>query len=321
MSEKYIGTYIEKHPEVRKKVVLATKVVGFQRSSRVPLFRTDPSTPGEDRLPTTRLDRESIITACDASLRRLQTNYIDLYQIHWPDRYIPCFGSRGYDTKHERENTVPIRETLEAINELLCRGKIKAYGLSNESCFGVCEYVRIADEMGMQRPVTIQNPFCLLDRQFEIELAEACSPSNFNISLLPWSVLAGGLLTGEYHTNEFDKNRCTESNSDELKEARFVKFPKFQQRFTTDATMQATEEYLKISNKHDMLLATMALAFCKSRWYIGSTIVGARNLVELQEDIDAFKSDLTEDVLSEIDIVHNMNKDPIVRVQHVDNVP
>ena len=100
-----------------------------------------------------------------------------------------------------------------------------------------------------------------------------------------------------------------------------MKFPKFQQRFTTDATMQATQQYLRIANKYDMPLAIMALAFCKSRWYIGSTIIGARDLLELQQDINAFELDLTGPVLNDIDIVHNMNKDPIVKVQHVDNVP
>ena len=142
-----------------------------------------------------------------------------------------------------------------------------------------------------------------------------------NISLLPWSVLAGGLLSGKYHTDEFDNNRRCETESEDLKDCRFVKFPKFQQRFTTDATMQATQQYLRIENKYDMPLAIMALAFCKSRWYIGSTIIGARDLLELQQDINAFELYLTGPVLNDIDIVHNMNKDPIVKVQHVDNVP
>ena len=141
---------------------------------------TNGRNPAGPPFPDARLDRANIIAACDASLRRLQTDYIDPYQFHWPDRYIPLFGGREYKTERERD-AIPIRDTLLALKELLDAGKIRAYGLSNETTFGVCEFVRLADEIGMPRPATIQNSFCLLHRSFEGELAEACSPRNGNM--------------------------------------------------------------------------------------------------------------------------------------------
>ena len=154
--------------------------------------------------------------ACDASLRRLRTDYIDLYQLHWPDRYAPNFGQSVYDPKQERD-AVPIKETVAALGELIAAGKIRHYGLSNETTYGVCEFVRAADELGVPRPVSIQNSFCLLHRTFETELAEACAPSHYNIGLLPWTPLAGGALSGKY------------LHGKRPAEGRLVKYPNFMQ--------------------------------------------------------------------------------------------
>ena len=166
-TEKIIGKWIERNKELRKELIVATKVAGFIEASDIPKMRTEP--PGKEKM-STRLDRESILSACDASLRRLKTDYIDVYQLHWPDRYIPLFGSCEYDRRKERDGKfapVAFEETVLALKELLDAGKIKSYGLSNETSYGVCEFVRVADKLGVPRPVSIQNSFCLLHRSYE----------------------------------------------------------------------------------------------------------------------------------------------------------
>lgn len=307
-TEKYIGTYFQKNPDVRSKVILATKVAGFNKDSKTAAHRYSPP---KDPAPDGRHDRKSIHDAFNASLQRLQTDYIDLYQLHWPDRYVANFGSRAYNVDAERES-VHIRDILLALKELLDAGKIRSYGLSNESTFGVCEFCRLADEIGMPRPATIQNPFCLLNRSFEFELAEACSPRNYNVGLLPWSILAGGTLTGKYNGKEFggDGKKADES----LQKTRFVMFPSFQGRFLSKQALDATAKYMKIAKEHDMSCATLAQAFCKSRWYIPSSIIGATKLEHLKENIDAFEIDLSDEILQKIDHVHNEDKDPTLAV-------
>ena len=194
-TEEYIGTWLEKNPEWRSKIVLATKICGFMARSKVAAARTEPPT---DPRPDCRLDRESVRAACEASLRRLKTDYIDLYQLHWPDRYVPIFGGTVYDASKERDSPVPIEETAAALKELLDEGKIKAYGLSNETPYGLCKWCEVAAAMGLPPPATIQNAYSLLTRSFESGLAEACAPHHYNVGLLPWSVLCGGLLSGKY---------------------------------------------------------------------------------------------------------------------------
>merc|ERR1719409_1944145 len=177
-----------------------------------------------------RLDKASVHAACDASLRRLKTSYIDLYQVHWPDRYLPIgafTGSTEYVASKERSDSVPIKETVEALGELIAAGKIKNYGLSNESTFGVCEFVRAADELGVKRPVSIQNSFCLLHRQYDTEVAEACAKSNYDILLLPWTPLAGGALSGKY----LDGSRP--------EGARMTVFKHFHQRYLNENSVKA----------------------------------------------------------------------------------
>lgn len=302
-TEKHIGTYLAKNPDVRSRLIIATKIIGYTKSSKIAAYRSDPP---KKPYPDARLDAQSIHDACNASLKRLQTSYIDLYQIHWPDRNAPGAESRVFDNRSTVE-PIHFRETLLGIKQLLDAGKIRAYGLSNETSFGVCQIVRYADELGMPRPVTIQNSFCLIDRAFEFELAEVCSPRNFNIGLLPWSVLAGGTLTGKYNGrsrgidgSEPDKN---------IRNSRFVRFPKHQTRYTSPAALEAANRYTQIAKRHELSTATLALAFCKSRWYIPSCIIGATNLKQLKENIDAFSLDLNSEILDEIDEVHNLNKD------------
>jgi len=231
-SEKIIGNWFAKNPDWRQKVVVATKVAGYAKTSVLPGARTIPPGPADQMV---RLDYNSIKQACYASLRNLQTNYIDLYQIHWPDRYVPTFGSTVYNPTQERD-AIPISESLKALSELQSEGKIRYYGLSNETTLGVCEWCHTADMIKGPRPVTIQNSFSLVHRSFETELAEACAPRNFNIPLLPWSPLAGGMLTGKY----------IEGNPEN---ARFTNWEKFQTRYQNKYCRIATEKYKKLPTK------------------------------------------------------------------------
>ena len=303
-TEKFIGSWLAKNDaRTREDVFLATKIAGFGASSRIVGNRDGTETEN-----TGRLDAGSVKKACDASLMRLQTDYVDLYQVHWPDRYVPIgafYGSPAYDPALEREDSVPIRETVEALGELIAAGKIKHYGLSNESTFGVCEFVRAADELGVQRPLTIQNSFCLLHRSFETELAEACAESNYDIGLLPWTPLGGGALTGKY----LDGARPSE--------ARLVKYEKygFHQRYLNAPSVEATREYKKIADECGISLATLALAWCKTRSYVSSTIIGATTMEQLRENIDAFAPSLIlpDDALVAIDKVHEKCRDPSIQ--------
>lgn len=305
-SEEFIGTYLQKHPDIRSKLIIATKVHGFSPSAKTAAYRY---VPPKQEAPDARLDTQSIFDACEASLRRLQTDYIDLYQLHWPDRYVPLFGAREYNPQMERD-AVSFRETALALKQLLDSGKIRAWGLSNETTFGVCQFIQVADEIGMPRPATIQNAFCLLNRSFESELAEACAPRNFNIGLLPWSILGGGVLSGKYNGKDFSGDI---KNVDEsIRNSRYVLFPAFQSRFMKPQSLEATAKYMEIAKKHNMSVATLAQAFCKSRWFIPSSIIGATKLEHLKENIAAFEIDLSDDILAKIDAVHNENKDCIV---------
>ena len=306
-TEEIIGNWLAKNANEsvdRSDIVIATKIAGFGASERI----TSNRFSGGSSTVAGRLDRRSVVTACDASLRRLKTSHIDLYQIHWPDRYVPIgafYGSPAYDPEREREDSVPIRETVEALGDLLASGKIKHYGLSNESTFGVCEFVRAADELGIPRPVTIQNSFCLLHRSFETELAEACAPSNYNIGLLPWTPLGGGALSGKYL-----------DGSSNPADGRLIKYKKygFHQRYLNAPSREATAQYKRIADEEGVSLATLALAWCKSRWYVASTIIGATKMEQLIENIDALSpsTTLSDAALAAIDRVHERCRDPSV---------
>lgn len=308
-SESYIGNWLAQNKGIRDKVIVATKVLGRSPKSRVASFRYPENSIERKVHPDNILNRKNIHDACHASLRRLQTDYIDLYQIHWPDRYVPIFGTRVYDPSQERDS-VPIKETLLAIKELLDQGRIRAYGLSNETTYGVAEYVRAADELGMPRPASIQNQFCLLNRSFEADLAEACAPSHYNIGLLPYSILGGGALTGKYIGKLDDQGFVVDAS---MANTRMALFKQFMKRYRMKPVQAVIGKYKEIAEETDISLTTMAQAFCKTRYYITSSIIGATSIEQLRENIKAFECELSSEVLDRIEAVHQENKDIATR--------
>lgn len=247
-----------------------------------------------------RLDAKSVRTACEASLRRLQTDRIDLYQVHWPDRYVPIFGQTLYDHEKKRDDSVPIEETVAALRDLIEEGKVRYIGVSNETPLGMCQWVQACEKYGIRdKLATVQNSYSLLDRRFDGDMAEVCDA--YNIGLLPWSILAGGLLSGKYQ------------NNDSTAKSRYTLFPEMMSRWSpptaSQATLDAVSAYTKIAKEAGMTPAEMAVAFCRTRRFIadnGSTIVGATTMAQLKENLDPFgkTAELGEDVLGAINKVH-----------------
>jgi aryl-alcohol dehydrogenase-like predicted oxidoreductase len=278
-TEIYIGNWL-KHQQ-RDKLILATKIAGPSRGFG--WIRNGP-----------RVNREHIHAAIDASLRRLQTDYVDLYQIHWPDRYVPMFGSTSYDVAQEHEST-PIAEQLSALAELVKAGKIRHIGLSNETPWGVSEFVRLAQELGLPKIVSIQNAYHLLNRNFENGLAEVCHHSN--LGLLAYSPLAFGWLTGKYITDPNSHGRIT-------------LFPGFGQRYNKINVPTATKEYMRIAQEVGLPLTVIALAFARTRWFTSSVILGATTLEQLKENLDSADVQLSAEVIGKIEAIHRQYPNP-----------
>lgn len=216
-----------------------------------------------------------------------------------------------YDRSEERE-AVPIAETLAAVKELLAQGKIRHYGLSNETTFGVCEWCRAADAMGVQRPVSVQNQFSLLFRTFETELAEACAPRNLDIALLPWTPLGGGILTTAYLTAD---GGALMPRDEWPADARHRMYPKWMARMTVPKSLVAVGKYAAIAKANGVDLTYLSLAFCRSRPFAAAAIVGAQNVEQLEEDVAPFLEDaplLSQACLDAIDEVHLECMNPLV---------
>jgi len=312
-TEEIVGQYIEKiGGSQRDELVIATKVAGFFPSSPIAAARSYPDAP-LDPMPDCRLDGASVKDAVHASLRRLKTDRIDLMQIHWPDRYVPAFGMTTYHHANKRGDEVPIMETASALKDLIDEGKIRYIGLSNESTYGVCQWIRACEELGIaDKLASIQNSYSLLDRRFDSELAEACE--YHDIGLLPWSVLAGGLLSGKYNSRHVGKGVLpSDSNS------RFIRYPEYMQRWSpstaSQPTLDATEEYARIANEVGMTPSQLAIAFVRSREFVsrnGSTIVGATTMEQLEENLAPFgqEAELDDEILAKINEVHMKCRDP-----------
>mmetsp|Transcript_14776 Transcript_14776/g.33605 ORF Transcript_14776/g.33605 Transcript_14776/m.33605 type:complete len:392 (-) Transcript_14776:92-1267(-) len=320
-TETYIGNWIQSHPERRKDIFLATKVAGPRPGSWIEGARKrksleEPLEVGETSTGK-HLTKDNIMEACDASLRRLQTDYLDLYQIHWPERYIPLFGSSIFEPADKGHMLVPskkehatVEEQVQTMGELITQGKIKHWGLSNETSYGVCLFCQTADRLGVARPVSIQNDFSLLDRRFETELAETCY--HLNVSLLAYGPLCGGALSGKY-LQSYTGSGSAGAESRPANDSRHVKFPKFQSRYAGAASAVAAEKYAKVAASKGVSPTTLALAWCTTRFYIkdtGAVIIGATTMPQLKENMDALKASLDAETLSAIDKIHCENPNP-----------
>jgi aryl-alcohol dehydrogenase-like predicted oxidoreductase len=273
-TEQIVGNWLLR--QARDKVILATKASGPGR----PLnwIRGGPS----------GFDRANLRAAVEGSLKRLRTDYIDLYQLHWPARNQPMFGQWQYDPAQERAST-PIRETLEALAELVREGKIRYAGLSNEHPWGVMEFVRLSREHNLPRVASLQNAYHLMNRVFESGLAEVCHREK--VSLLPYSPLAFGTLSGKYLADPQTRGRVT-------------LFAGFGQRYAKPNVQPAVAAYAELARQNGLTPAQLALAFVYSRWFVASTIIGATTMAQLEENLGAVELKLSPDVLDTIDEVH-----------------
>jgi len=255
----------------RGDLVIASKVAGPGRRDWIRGGRTD-------------LTRDVIAEAVDTSLARLRIDWIDLYQIHWPQRNVPMFGSTEFDPSKELAGP-PIREQVEAMAALIEAGKIRHYGLSNETAWGLCEFRRVARELGVPGPVTLQNSYSLVSRSVDGDLAEALFRER--MSLLAYSPLAGGMLSGKYLNGATPRGR-------------FTLFDGLGIRFRKPIVHEAVGAYADLAKRHGLTLVELALGYVRSRWYLGAMIIGATTMAQLQEDLAAAQRELAPDVLADI---------------------
>lgn len=273
-TERFVGSWLARKP--REKVILATKVAGPSRN--LDWIRGGPPA----------LDRANIRAAVEGSLRRLRTEYIDLYQLHWPARNQPMFGQWQYDPSRERETT-PIREQLEALAELVEEGKVRRIGLSNEHPWGVMEFVRLAEAHGLPRVVSTQNAYSLINRVFEYGLQEVCHRER--VGLLAYSPLAFGHLSGKYLADPAASGRIT-------------LFENFGQRYAKPGVVPASEAYRALACSRGMTLTELALGFVYSRSFALSTIIGATSIAQLEQNLSAWECVPDAGLLEAIDEVH-----------------
>jgi len=278
-TEKIIGKWMKERKN-RDQIVLATKIAG----------------PGDytKHIRTTGFSKNSIISAVDGSLKRLKTDYIDLYQLHWPERVTNTFGKRGFNASFDDNWKENFQSVLESLKTLILAGKIRTIGLSNENPWGFMKYLELSKN-NLPKTITIQNPYSLLNRLFEVGNAEICAREN--VGLLAYSPLGFGVLSGKYLGRKIPKD------------SRLSLFPNLS-RFSGENSMRATGFYNEIAKKYEMSLTQMSLSFVNSRSFVTSNIIGASKLSQLKENIESINIDLSEDVLSEIEKVHNMIPNP-----------
>jgi len=279
-TETFLGSWIKR--QRRRELVIATKVAGPGRRDWIRDGRTD-------------LTREVIAEAVDTSLARLQTDVIDLYQIHWPQRNVPMFGATEFDPSKEKDGP-SVREQVEAMAAMVKAGKIRYYGLSNETAWGVCEFRRVARELGVAGPVTIQNSYSLISRGVDNDLAEVLFREK--MSLLAYSPLGGGTLTGKYLGGARPPT------------ARYTLFDGIGLRFRKPKVNEAVEAYAKLAQERGLTLVQLALGYVKSRWHVGASIIGATSMQQLQEDIEAAQFELDAETLAAIAAIQTVYSNP-----------
>jgi aryl-alcohol dehydrogenase-like predicted oxidoreductase len=269
-TEAYVGRWLE--GQQRDTLVVASKVAGPGRRDWIRNGRTD-------------LTADVIAEAVQTSLERLRTDYLDLFQIHWPQRNVPMFGATEFDPAKEREGP-SIEEQVGAMAALIRAGRIRHYGLSNETAWGVCEFQRVARALGVPGPVTVQNSYSLVSRGVDGDLAEALFRER--MALLAYSPLAGGILTGKYAAGGKPDG------------ARYTRFDGIGLRFRHPIVHEAVEAYRAVAKRRGLSLVQLALGWVKSRWHVGATIIGATSVAQLDEDVAAAQIDLDADTLADI---------------------
>lgn len=280
-TETFIGTWFRTRG-CRERVVLATKVAG--PGAWLPHVRGGLA----------RLDRPNIEAAVDASLRRLQTDWIDLYQLHWPDRETNYFGKLGFEAPGQ-DQSVPIEETLGVLSDLVESGKVRQIGVSNETPWGLMRFLALADQLGLPRVASIQNPYSLLNRTFEIGLAEIALRED--CGLLAYSPLGFGVLSGKYQGGHRPEG------------ARLTLYERFN-RYSNAQAEWATDAYVELARRHGLDPAQMALAWVTSRPFTTSNIIGATALEQLESNLNSTGLVLSEAVLDEIEAIHTRQPNP-----------
>ncbi|ENV32656.1 NADP(H)-dependent aldo-keto reductase [Acinetobacter gerneri] len=283
-TETIIGNWFGKNGG-RDKIFLASKIAGPQQGG------------SHIRDGYTRFVEQEIAQALDGSLKRLQTDYIDLYQLHWPQRPTNFFGQLGYGNQHheQQQKLTALEETLAALSKEVEKGRIRHIGLSNETPWGTMKFLHLAESMGLEKIVSVQNPYNLLNRSYEVGLSEIAHYEK--IGLLAYSPLAFGYLTGKFRHGARPAN------------ARITLFSRFS-RYSNPQSEWATEQYALLAEKHGLSLAQMSLVFIKQQFFVTSTIIGATNLDQLKENIDAFNLVLPEEVLQGIEDIHRQQPNP-----------
>ena len=280
-TETMVGNWLKKQP--RDKIILGTKAAGPRRGMH--WIRGGPPA----------LDRANIRAAIEASLKRLQTDYVDLYQLHWPERNVPMFGQYQFDPAQESDadgnaiEWVSIRNQLETLAELVQEGKVRYIGLSNEQPWGLMEFLRVAKEYDLPRVATVQNCYNLMNRGMEFGMTEVLYREN--VALLAYSPLAFGHLTGKYIDNPQAKGRVT-------------MFLGYAQRYKKPGVFPAAAAYAKLAKAHGLSPTQLALSFVYHRWFVTSTIIGATSMAQLKENIDACQTRLSPEVVAEIEQLH-----------------
>ncbi|MCH3883574.1 aldo/keto reductase [Tenacibaculum aquimarinum] len=280
-TEKIIGSWFKKTGN-RDKVVLASKIAGGGDYTK--------------HIRTGGFSKQNIIDAVEGSLKRLQTDYIDLYQLHWPDRGVNCFGVRDYPYKYSTKEAENHLEILETLQNLIQQGKIKHIGLSNETPWGTMKYMQTSEQHKLPRMSTIQNSYSLIHRGYEVGMSEVSMREN--IGLLVYSPLAQGVLSGKYLDGNLPEG------------ARGTLFPRFIARYMTEGSLKAVVEYQKIAKKHGITLTELSLAFINQLPFVTSNIIGATKMSQLKENINSINIDLSDEILKEIEAVHSAMPNP-----------
>ena len=279
-TETMIGNWFEKRKN-RDKIILASKIAG----------------PGLDwiRGGKNSFSEKKIEEAIDNSLKRLKTDYIDLYQLHWPERSTNCFGRREYKVDKNEGKWNDFENVLQSLEKFIKNGKIRYIGVSNETPYGLSKYLEISKNKNLPRMMSVQNPYSLVNRTYEIGMSEISIREK--CGLLVYYPLASGALSGKYRNGQMPKN------------ARMTLF-KGWERMLNPLAMKAYDEYYKLSKENNMTMVQLAQAFVNSRPFVTSNIIGATTMDQLKENIDRIKVELTEEIMEKINLIHNNNPNP-----------